>query len=294
MTLHRIQPALAYAASHLDEDVSLTALARKAGLSPYHLHRSFSETARESPKRFTMRLRLGHAAVMLLTRDDSVLEIALACGFQSHEVFSRAFRRRFGLTPIAYRKRGLTPATAAQDHEAAVDSAAPCVGLYRFESKHKSMTYTITKRELLAQPVLFTRRRVKRTEIAGAIAESLGAVFMCAQKNGIALTGQPFARYPESSIGMVTIEPGMRIAAEHTASLDDAGVIQGTLPGGSAAFTTHHGPYENLADAHAAVEAWIEAQRLTAAGAPWEIYVTDPADYPDPKDWATEIFWPLK
>jgi len=31
-----------------------------------------------------------------------------------------------------------------------------------------------------------------------------------------------------------------------------------------------------------------------AAGAPWESYVTDPADYPDPADWKTEIFWPVK
>ena len=66
-----------------------------------------------------------------------------------------------------------------------------------------------------------------------------------------------------------------------------------TLPGGTVAATVHHGPYDRLLDAYAALERWIEAQRLTRAGAPWEVYVTDPAEYPDPRDWRTEVFWPI-
>jgi len=42
------------------------------------------------------------------------------------------------------------------------------------------------------------------------------------------------------------------------------------------------------------VQQWIADQGLVASGAPWEVYVTDPADYPDPKDWKTEVFWPLQ
>jgi hypothetical protein len=37
-----------------------------------------------------------------------------------------------------------------------------------------------------------------------------------------------------------------------------------------------------------------DASRETdETGAAWEVYVTDPADYPDPKDWKTELLWPL-
>ena len=156
------------------------------------------------------------------------------------------------------------------------------------------MTYSITRREMSPQPVLVMRRRVKRSEIAPTIAEALHSIFLYAQKNGIALTGQLFARYPESSLGFVTIEPGMRIAASTSISIGESGVIQETLPGGPVAFTTHCGPYDKLSDAHAVVEAWIEAEGLTPAGAPWESYVTDPGDHPDPKDWKTELFWPVK
>jgi AraC family transcriptional regulator len=297
--LKRIQPALAYAASHLDEDVSLAALARQAGLSVYHLQRAFSITAGESPKQFTLRLRLGRAAAMLLTRDDSVLDIALSCGFQSHEVFCRAFRRRFGLSPSVYRQRGFAPAASAslaRDHAAVVDEVGPCIGLYHIQEKQRSvMSYSITKIELAAQPMLIVRRRVKRSDIAPTIAQSLHTIFLYAQKNGIALTGPPFARYPESSVGFVTIEPGVRIASApgDTNPGGEADIIHDTLPAGPAAFTVHSGPYEKLVEAHAALEAWIEAEGLTPAGAPWESYVTDPGDHPDPKDWKTELFWPL-
>src|SRR5271170_6089716 len=102
----QVQPVLAYATGHLDEDVSLRALAGQAGLSAFHLHRVFSAAAGETPKQFTLRLRLGRAAAMLLATADSVLDIALTCGFQSHEAFCRAFRKRFSLTPRAYRASG--------------------------------------------------------------------------------------------------------------------------------------------------------------------------------------------
>lgn len=58
--------------------------------------------------------------------------------------------------------------------------------------------------------------------------------------------------------------------------------------------TTHTGPYDKLTKAHAAIQMWIAEQGRVPAGAPWESYVTDPADYPDPADWKTEIFWPIK
>ena len=79
--LKQVQPVMAFAAAHLDEDVSLAALAGQAGLSAFHLHRVFSAAAGETPKQFTLRLRLARAAAMLLTTGDSVLDVALDCGF---------------------------------------------------------------------------------------------------------------------------------------------------------------------------------------------------------------------
>jgi AraC family transcriptional regulator len=306
----KVQPALAYAVSHLDQDVSLTALAGQAGLSPFHLQRVFTAVAGESPKQLTVRLRLERAAVMLLTTEDSVLEVALACGFQSHEVFCRTFLRRFGMTPKAYRKRGFTGEAMTshkKEHAMLVSRVGPCIGLFHIREETNTegndMTYSITKKQLQPEPVLIVRRRVKRSEIAATIGAALPHVFQYAQQHGIALAGHPFTRYLDVGPGLLTIEPGMRVAAsgqdpvkieaEWTRASGDAEVVRDMLPGGLVATTTHSGPYDTLHEAYAAIEAWIEAEKLTPAGAPWEYYVTDPAQYPDPKDWKTDVFWPL-
>jgi AraC family transcriptional regulator len=148
----KMQPVLAYAAAHLDEDVSLKALAREARLSTFHLQRIFSSVVGETPKRLTLRLRLGRAAVMLLAGEDSILDVALCCGFQSHEAFIRAFRRRFGVTPGTYRQRGFgnrVSAAEAKQYAALVAQVGPCIGLYHISEEPKSwrtdMTYAIVK-----------------------------------------------------------------------------------------------------------------------------------------------------
>ncbi|MGA2880221.1 MAG: helix-turn-helix domain-containing protein [Bryobacteraceae bacterium] len=298
--LKQVQPVIAFAAAHLDEDLSLEALADQAGLSAFHLHRVFSAAAGETPKQFTLRLRLARASAMLLTTADSVLDIALECGFQSHEAFCRAFRRRFGMTPSVYRTRGFAggiEADEAMEHAGIVDRVAPCIGLFHHHrdggSQTNNMAYSITKKEIPAQPVLVVRRRVKPSEVASTLAEVLGYVFTHAQQNGIALAGQPLTRYVEWGPGLWTIEAGMPVTAHCCESPVEAEVRTGTLPGGLVATTTHTGSYDKLNEAHAAVQQWMEAEGLTAAGAPWESYTTDPADYPDPKDWKTDIFWPV-
>jgi AraC family transcriptional regulator len=294
----RVLPILAFAAAHLDEDLSLAGLAEQAGLSPFHLHRIFSATAGETPKQYTLRLRLGRAAVMLLVGEESVLDIALSCGFQSHEAFCRAFRRRFDMTPSAYRARGFTASVdqeQAKTHARLTDAIAPCVGLFHMIQDRKSpeneMAYSITKKELAPQPVLVVRRRVKRSEIAAAIGEVLPHIFVHAQKHGIALAGLPFTRYLEMGPGLITMEPGMRVTSAGAAG--DGEVIADTLPGGFAATTIHNGPYDKLSEAYAAIEQWMSAEGLVASGAPWESYLNDPSDHPDPKDWKTEVFWPV-
>lgn len=302
-TFQRVQPALSVAASRLDEDVSLATLAAETGLSPFHLHRLFVDVAGETPKAYTQRLRLSRAGVLLLTTSQSVLDIALDCGFQSHEVFSRAFRKRFGMTPTAYRTRGFSATVdrgAARRHATAVQLYAPCLRLFHMPLNGHSigtdMTYDIVQKELDAQPVLLVRRRVKRSEIGSAIGEALPHIFVYAQQHGIALAGHPLTRYAEVGAGLLTIEPAMRVVsrqAEATTAAAAGEVIEDVLPAGSAATTIHAGPYETLTEAYAALERWIEQNGLRQAGAPWEDYITDPTEFPDPKDWKTQVCWPV-
>lgn len=97
-------PLLVHIQANLDQDLSLAALSRKAGLSPFHLQRLFKAWIGETPKAYTSRLRVERAAFRLLIHESTVLDIALECGFQNHETFIRAFHRRFGKSPRDYRK----------------------------------------------------------------------------------------------------------------------------------------------------------------------------------------------
>ena len=111
------------------------------------------------------------------------------------------------------------------------------------------------------------------------------------RRDGLLGSWGPFTRYLEMGPGLITMEPGMRVTSPGASGEGD--VIADTLPGGPAATTTHIGPYDKLSEAYAAIEQWMESQGLVAAGAPWESYINDPGDYPDPKDWKTEVFWPV-
>src|SRR5262245_3652958 len=102
--LHRIIPALVHIQANLDQDLSLDQLAMQVRLSKFHFHQLFREATGETPKSYVDRLRLEWAAVQLRIRHVTVLELALECGYRSHETFTRAFRARFGTSPRDYRK----------------------------------------------------------------------------------------------------------------------------------------------------------------------------------------------
>jgi AraC family transcriptional regulator len=116
-------PLLVHIQANLEGDLSLTALSRRAGLSPFHFQRGFKAAIGETPKAYVWRLRLERGAFRLLSHESNLLDIALECGFQNHETFSRAFRRRFGKSPGNYREwvRGQAPSWAEQGDEELVD-----------------------------------------------------------------------------------------------------------------------------------------------------------------------------
>jgi AraC family transcriptional regulator len=118
----------------------------------------------------------------------------------------------------------------------------------------------------------------------------LPAVYGWCQQHGVPFASPPFTRYVEMGRGMMTIEAGLAIAAPSDGEGD---IVATELPGGPAVVAIHEGGYDTLEHTHAAIERWIEEQKLEAGGAPWEVYLTDPGSTPDPKDWRTEVVYPL-
>jgi AraC-like DNA-binding protein len=81
----------------------LAGLAREAGLSKFHLLRLFKAVYGATPMAYAETLRIERAATALAASRRPVLEIAAAAGYDSQSAFAKAFRRRMGAPPSAWR-----------------------------------------------------------------------------------------------------------------------------------------------------------------------------------------------
>jgi transcriptional regulator GlxA family with amidase domain len=95
----------AWMAGHLGADLSVEALACRAGVSARHFSRRFKRMFACTPASFVEGLRLDEARRLLSSGDSPVEGIAETVGFGSADSFRRAFERRFRITPTGYRGR---------------------------------------------------------------------------------------------------------------------------------------------------------------------------------------------
>jgi transcriptional regulator GlxA family with amidase domain len=100
-----LRDLLAWINEHIDEDLSLPALAKRAGTSVRNFARIFREQTGVTPARYVERIRLEAARRILESSKKNIEEVAEATGFSSPEVLRRAFARQVGVSPAAYRAR---------------------------------------------------------------------------------------------------------------------------------------------------------------------------------------------
>lgn len=93
-----------YIKEHITEPITLSQLAAAAGYSPWHSARIFKELTGKAPFEYIRSLRLTKAAIKLSDRDVRIVDVALEFVFDSHEGFTRAFSKEFGVTPQNYRR----------------------------------------------------------------------------------------------------------------------------------------------------------------------------------------------
>ncbi len=282
------------------DDASLGALARRAHRSRFALHRTMRDVIGETPRRYVTRVRLDRAASALVSSRRAVSDIARDHGYASHEVFTRAFRRQFGVTPSTVRARGLRGASdysVTERHAQVVAVVSPCSGLYRASLRPTSrrtndVDAEISTKDMPAFHALVVRRRISRDGVADALSACLPAVFAYAQESGLAFAGPPFARYPQTGMASLVIEGGMPVVDMPDAA-PGGGIEMLTVPAGRAVVALHRGPYDGLPDTYLAIESYLDEHGLTASGPPWESYVTDPGEHPDPATWETEVVQPI-
>ena len=91
-----------YIAQNLQNPITASDLAKAAGYSQYHMARIFKEETGQSPFEYIRHERLTAAAHALRDGSHKVLDIALDFVFDSHEGFTRAFSKGFGISPKKY------------------------------------------------------------------------------------------------------------------------------------------------------------------------------------------------
>lgn len=100
-----VRKAIAFMRQNLGSAATLKEVADHVGTSPRQLHRAFLSNTNDAPANYWRKLRLEHARKQLADTSLSVTTIAIECGFSDASHFILWFRKQYGETPSAYRKR---------------------------------------------------------------------------------------------------------------------------------------------------------------------------------------------
>lgn len=101
---HRIKPILTYMMEHYSESITVAEAASVVGFSEAHFMRFFRENMGVSFITYLRGYRLSKAEELIRTTDDSILSIAEDTGFPSLSYFIQHFGKKYGMTPLQYRK----------------------------------------------------------------------------------------------------------------------------------------------------------------------------------------------
>lgn len=97
-----VQTMQEYIDKHIHEKITLKQLSNACGYSPWHAARIFKEYTGKTPFDYIRALRLTKAALSLRDEKHKIIDVALDFMFDSHEGFTRAFSKEFGLSPKQY------------------------------------------------------------------------------------------------------------------------------------------------------------------------------------------------
>lgn len=110
-----IVEAARFISENYTDDISAKDIADAAGYSPNYLSKKFREATGIGVHEYLVFIRLQRAALELLSTDNSITEIAARCGFSDANYFKDAFKKKYGVTPRAYRSGGEPPLPYSAD-----------------------------------------------------------------------------------------------------------------------------------------------------------------------------------
>jgi AraC family transcriptional regulator len=90
--------------ARMEGEIAVAVLAELVGLSEAHFARAFKQSTGQSPHKFVTDRRLERGKRLLADTQDSIAQIALACGFSDQAHFARSFAQLYGQSPSTLRK----------------------------------------------------------------------------------------------------------------------------------------------------------------------------------------------
>jgi AraC family transcriptional regulator len=100
----QMRAVASYVEEHLDEQITLAALAQVARLSQYHFCRAFKQSFGIPPRQYHLQRRMQWAKALLSERANSTTEVGLSLGYAQSGSFTVAFHRVTGQTPSDFRR----------------------------------------------------------------------------------------------------------------------------------------------------------------------------------------------
>ncbi|NVN99488.1 MAG: AraC family transcriptional regulator [Geobacteraceae bacterium] len=263
---------------NLDESLTINRLAAVACLSPFHFHRIFSAHVGETVTSHVRRLRLERAATRIAFTGVSIMDTALAVGYETPAAFARAFRERFGMSPSEFRSQQR-------------------ITIPPFTGNSTMREIIVMKpeiRECSETKVLFVRKTGAYNEAASPAWEAL-LCFAC--KNCLMSDGTEMIGIGHDDPD-ITAEEKIRYDACITFSGEvkpEGEVGVQTIGGGRYAVFLHKGAYAGLKEAYCDIFAgWLPASGCTLGERPvFEKYLNRDAGNTKPENLRTEIWIPV-
>ena len=98
--------AILYLSKNFRKKITLEEIAKVSGISPFHFHRKFVEENNCTPHAYLENIRMQNAThIMALFPNAALTEVAFECGYSSPGIFSRAFKKYFGVAPSQYKPK---------------------------------------------------------------------------------------------------------------------------------------------------------------------------------------------
>ena len=102
--MNSIKNVLSYISENYDSNISLDMLAKIAGMNPKYFCRYFRSMTERTPIDYLNYYRIECACEMLTTKNISVKEAAISCGFNDESYFIKIFHKYKGITPKQFAK----------------------------------------------------------------------------------------------------------------------------------------------------------------------------------------------